>query len=551
MSLLALFRAGLPDVSAQSDLVTIKKSIEKNKERFKDMEPGPPLGELTQESIKKFLLFASKPTRGGLGFSWMEMSALCWGLFTPVPQLDKKTMLEHGRDFSCFMKCVHESKSSGALTTYPWHGLFSAYLAYSPWKHPEGKENWEQLRLFLKDTWGELWKSTLIPPRWLEALQQNIFILSGDISKKLAKELLEDNNRRIELSAALKLPDTSWFWPRLLLAQVDLLAIKDDQHFKSEFESILQEIEKRKVNEALAKLLERYAKCETTEEHEDLKMTAIRSWGSPMVPERVTKYWNVWVSEAVLNMVKRWQVTRFVGEFFKDSRRFEFWMQFLNQISHIHLVLGVDGRQSFRGLLAGQMEHHSDLSGAVPGNNAFIMRIGDIYLVEFGGVAGGKCWAYQESTIKPMLKWHNISADDLRNPTKSLFARWGTHDGLAHQGGWEDRFIDSFSKLDLTPDILSLSETIDRYELVTSDGPSGTQWIRTKHNNRFLANDGILGKILTKYGFEYKKGGYYRAPDWSPDVVVCPGCSIHLRINSKKPGLASCPDCKVTFPVSM
>lgn len=555
MTLLDQFRKNLPRSTFVPNFKPLIKAIEANAELFKDLNPGPPPEALIRDAFRKFLMLA-KGKQGGCGLSWMEMAVLCWSLRNPHNGV---TILSNAGMFNALMNCVHEKQKEGSFTSYPWHGLYIAYMGFSPWADPDKtveQENWNKLGKFLHSSFKKLKEETSFTPRWMDAISQYQFVLNGDVTTELAQKLLALGSMQNELSQQLDLPATSWFWPRLLLRQVELLAKQDNAAFKRDLIKVLPEINKHKLNEAMVEVLERYAKCDTTEANDDLKLAAIGLWGSPMIPSNAKAKWLVWVSDDVLAMVKRWQITGFVREFFKDSangvRRFEFWMQFLNQITNLYLALGADGRKKFTGLIKNQNEHHYTLTGAGAGNNAFIIQIGNNYFVEFGEF--GKCWAYTEQTIRPVLRFKSIGYNELRNPDASLFTDDdGNKNGISHRGQWENRLLPAIDELGGIPDILSLPQIIDRYELVSEKRSTGDTWVRAKNGNKAITNDGILGTLLTKYGFNFiaRNQAFYRAHNWSHTMAVCPGCGTNLKITPNKPGFAICPSCHTNFPVSV
>jgi hypothetical protein len=151
--------------------------------------------------------------------------------------------------------------------------------------------------------------------------------------------------------------------------------------------------------------------------------------------------------------------------------------------------------------------------GAAANNNAFIMRIGNHFLVEFGIV--GKCWGYAESTIKPLLQPRqagigSISYYALRAAGHCvLVGRYGQRDGLSHRGDWETHFSESFEKLGVVPDHLSVKELVARYQLDVVDRRSegGALWIRHAHDV------GIVAERLRELSFTFKNSreGFYAA----------------------------------------
>jgi len=88
-----------------------------------------------------------------------------------------------------------------------------------------------------------------------------------------------------------------------------------------------------------------------------------------------------------------------------------------------------------------------------------------------------------------------------------LVGRWGERDGLSHQGDWESKFLESFARIDIGPDTMSLRELTERYQLQVLDRrkESGTFWVR---------HDQVIGRVAdylrnASFTFKNKPEGYY------------------------------------------
>jgi hypothetical protein len=153
-------------------------------------------------------------------------------------------------------------------------------------------------------------------------------------------------------------------------------------------------------------------------------------------------------------MVAEWLKLEFIEAFFTllaeehigDNRRLEFWARYVNAIEDIHFALGTDARenrspdfQALRKKMAGLVV---PLQDNVRTNNAFIMRMGSLVIVEFSGYSNA-CYAYDANKALPFrFDIPVVLPKNMRNSLKhSNHALW-----LAHQGGvrgfdtWEERF---------------------------------------------------------------------------------------------------------------
>ena len=125
-----------------------------------------------------------------------------------------------------------------------------------------------------------------------------------------------------------------------------------------------------------------------------------------------------------------------------DPRRLRFWARYIKQINFSHIALGshlwgsddwdwVEFKQKKKGRI-------SRLDGGGGRINAFIMKIGQYYFVEFGEM-GDACYGYSENDLPFTLgRGYLEYPGDLKD--KQRYAFWGSHhDGLVK---WEKKFVD-------------------------------------------------------------------------------------------------------------
>ena len=498
----------------------IDKIVEARKivsETLRDLGPPVPSDEIVLLALRSFLTWAS--TKVPLPLSWMETALVCWGLRTPLPGLKAKTILESEALFASLLQLLDQQEAVGNVTPYLWRGLLNAYLECDFVSAADAPSNWNALRTYLDKSLVGLISETQIKPTWLEALFENHrSILQKTPFDAYRKEVFADHSPLIDsLSEQVDVPETSWFWPGLLLKGVRDLTAGSERLFKQNIDIVLERIKGHEGchDDGLALILDRYAACESTEPHEGLKKHSVARWRSPTLEKQ--RNWERVKPEAKL-MVQRWLVLEDMRDFFMtlhtddamNRRRYEFWMQFLDQMSYVHLVLGKHARASYPELLGSKIGRYSELKGATATNNAFIMRIGRFFFVEFGEV--GKCWGYEEVTAKNLIpnfgRVGSISYHELRAAGDCvLINHWGQRDGLSHQGDWEYRFTESLARLGIAPDSMSLRELTERYQLKVSDRrkEGGAIWIR---HDKFV---GAIGEYLRKSSFQFKNiaEGYY------------------------------------------
>lgn len=487
----------------------VEKQIE---EKLKDVKLSEPNPELVRQTIEKFFDWASiRTTRK---FTWLEVALLCRGLLVDTPE--NGALIQSRVAFKVFLGRFFRIHQDYIVSAYCWQGLLNAYLNSSPIQEPSITDNWHELRLFLQDTLDTVAGQSRFKPRWLDALIEHQIVLAENATQSLAQGALQGQMGKVRrIAKELEIPATSWFWPELLMSQVAVVIAYSDEAFKLSVNLILAQLKEREecLDEGVSKILDRYVQCANAEPHQELKTMAVYRWKSPSLEKQ--SGW-VRVSPEAKRMVQHWLVVEDLKDFFLtlrqesdddslDRRRFEFWMEYLGQISYSFLILGPDTRANFHQLLAGKVGRHSALTGTNRANNAFLIRIGKHYIVEFGGI--GKTWAYDESKIRPLLNYESVRYYDLRAPYSSLFRGYeeATEGGLVHRGSWEEKFHKALKHLGIEPDILTLDDFLERYQIKKESLPSGT--VRIRH----FYQDGTIADFLRKQGFRFKSGaeGFY------------------------------------------
>lgn len=497
----------LPNLAKTTQYIeSTQKHIE---EILKNVELGEPNPELVRITIEKFIEWSSKRTTKK--FTWLEVALLCHGLLFEMPitgklmQSEAKVKILLGRFFN-----LH---SDFFMSAYCWQGLLNAYLNVSPRREEIYKSSWLELRGFLQTTLDDVARQSSFKPRWLDALLEYRIILTENATRILAEEALQGRIDRIDqIAREMNIPPTSWFWPELLMSQVETINAYPDEAFKCAISRVLKQLKAREecLDEGLAKILDRYASCSNTEEDSGLGTLVVSRWKSPSLEKQ--RDWER-VQSNTKRMVQRWlakkDITDVFGKLVEDHRRYEFWLQFINQIDHTFVWLGRDAREYFSHLLEDRKDRSSELQHpGKPDNNVILLKIRDIFIIESGAKAGGKCWAYSSDKIQPLLK-KPINYQILLDKKRNLFVnkkRGG--DGLIHEiHNWERTFQDELAILNIKPDQMSFNEILERYNLPFKTLPSGTEQVIHEHSI------GTVADLLRQHGFSHShKNGFLRNP---------------------------------------
>ncbi len=383
----------------------------------------------------------------------MSFYFACWGLTQRCA--GHSSLIEDDKLFADFMGEIEHRKPASLM----WLGLLDAYFRYDPETSPVGKANWQRLRVWLENDLDNLLRRTNPNLRdclaWLKTLESERGLLNArDPVKPYAAEALQGKQERLDrIKTDLDISPTSWFWRELVLAQIREATALSDDHFKAALQPLVQLLKEHKLlwDNGLKHLLTRYYACQDHAAHESLKALALEAWQSPQISSH-----GKWghIAPAVKEMVSQWLVLEDLQDFFEllagdraaDQRRLNFWVRYIKQISFSHIALGshlwfsrdrdwIEFKQKKKG-------RTSRLDGGGGSKNAFIMKIGSNYFVEFGET-GDACYGYSENNIPFTLgRGYLEYPGDLKDKQQCVF--WGKHqDGLVK---WEKKFIDGSAK---------------------------------------------------------------------------------------------------------
>lgn len=384
---------------------------------------------------------------------------LCFGCSESVLP-NATSLLDHTGLFDELLKFVKCAQKEMRAFRLMYRGLLNAYLSV----HPEVKElsesasaSWAKLRDFLFENLLHI-RDVNKPRDWIEYLHLNHEVLTEKPCDKFGKLLLEGNTTQVnEAKQQLNITDASWFMKLLVNAQVDAACLADDGLFKDLIPKLLELLKTHSllIDRNLAKILDRYFKCSVAPQQLLLRDFAVDQWKNPWLSTNQYKWARV--EENTKTQITRWLKEKFIKQFFtfladdgnNDQRRVAFWMQYTDQIEQMYFAFGRAAqenrstdfkqmRQEMQGLIF-NLE-----AGGVSTNNAFIMKIRDVVIVEFG-TTGNATHFFDATKQLPF----NLSNAHQAGPT------WGIYgdgrmlknrsspafiDKLSHGGAWEYNF---------------------------------------------------------------------------------------------------------------
>lgn len=440
---------------------SIDGHIARLRRRLKSPGSSTPPDALQEAAVRRFWPSMQLDT-------FKEARLVSFGLALSVgPQ--RQRVIEDDARFSALLSDVDKYLPNKPLYRHCYMGLFNGYFAYDPDAKAtprRGKENWNHLRHYL----GERAPQVLggrSNPQWTETLQQHHELFTPNPCVKYGARLLTGDRTEVdELRSVLRIPDSAWFMRKLFLAQIEAAVAKDDPGFLEVLQRALDLIEENALirDEGLALVLDRFAvRSGASTVHAALRNAAVNNWGNPWLQLNAMRWGRV--TPAARAMVTEWLKLEFIEDFFTllaedgtgDTRRLEFWKRYVHSMDDVHFALGQDALTSpapdFVALRKKMAGLATPLQGTVRANNAFVMHMGPVVMVEFSG-QGNACYGYDGVEKLPFqYDAPLVTSVNARNSLKhSSRVLWMNHQDNVHGfDRWEDRFEHQLAALNLSP----------------------------------------------------------------------------------------------------
>lgn len=401
-------------------------------------------------------------------YSFRDLKYLCYGLALR-DGVAEDSLLGDEVLYPALMDEVHGLVADPRRFRKCYQGLLSTYLNFPA---DDGAtdaevENWTHLRGYLRK---QLAVILAVEPvaSWANVLKAHENLLRPKPCARYAQSLRKGQWDELEeVAAGLAVSSQSWVWKQAVLAHVEAVSeISSDDAYRAELNIALHALKGAKVplgveiqRQGAASLLRRYARCGVRPEHADLLDMVLRCFGKPWLNQTA---WDAYVADdSARQLIDGWVKTGLIQDFFQllaadgvaDRSRMEFWPSFVPVINDIWFVLGSHAKRSrdpnyvkMRERIG--RERITEFSGAGMTNNAFIMRIGPFYMVEFG----------QKGRAAYLVHSDNWRIDLRPGATMTI-----TPSELQHMGGrqmthmpsdaWQQKFIQALCpKIDWSPD---------------------------------------------------------------------------------------------------
>ncbi len=423
------------------------KRLDSIERKFDEIENTPPLEEKIVNSLSKLERF------GFDALSKRNWKNLAWSLSKKLLNYEEKILFTFiGRQL-----IEHFSKMSPEQLSSVYFPLLYGYFAVEQTEIDKRPNNWIELRYVLNTQRTMLLQTTKRPKKWLITLTDYPELLSIEPCKVFIREFLQDmDDSKVSTQLAhLNIAPNSWFWENLMQSTIkSVKTMSEDDYFKM-IPRFLLLLEKNQLytTDILIALLERYAVTSKRPiVHEDLKRVSLSQWNSPQF-ESSAGWRNV--NADTKKMVIQWFVRADLEAFFRlfshtaDAKRFDYWIKFIDNISFSQIFLGSSALQSrqfeHKKFIELNKDRLKNLVGSTATNNAFLLKIDNIYIVDFSDT-GNACYGYFELPFNINKK--NITVASLKNKPLSIFKNgFGEVTALSHSGDWEEKFDEKLAEL--------------------------------------------------------------------------------------------------------
>lgn len=440
---------------AMKEETNIDKLLVEMEIRAKSAPKGPISNDYQLHVVQQF--WANQEIK-----SFRDAYLLSWGLCLSH-RPNGPCIMEDGPRFQRVLDSVDTWIEKPSAYRRCYQGLVKSYFTYdglSDNAPNPAKKNWRLLREYLHEK-NKFTRTDRTNPDWVETAMRNQQLFGERPCDTYVTHLLKGDTSVIDvLSEQLGIAKASWFHRELVLGQVFAATKLGDTQFLALIPRLLDLLAANQVlrDRGLIPILNRYVSVPGCHLHQGLREISVQSWGNPWLPSNISQWGGV--LPAAREMVADWLKLEFIETFFTklaedgmgDKRRMNFWKRYVKAIDHIEFALGSTARNSrerdlvvLRKKMTGLI-CELDASGT---NNAFIMTMGKLALVEFSGM-GNALYGYDAQRTLPFdtsmaLRLLGGANNSLKQKSKCIM--WLSHqDGIHGWSKWEDGFEATLSE---------------------------------------------------------------------------------------------------------
>lgn len=412
-------------------------------------------------SIRKAVLAFA---RRGSAESFTELKYVCYGVALPIDD-DRRRLIDSSSKLQQVLRAVDEQTREPRRFRRCYQALLQSYFAFDTVEDATVAKaaagSFKTLRGYLSDNLSVIAKPIggRAAPGWVITLREHRNLLSEQPCDRYVADLRKGKTDHLaQVCEGLGITRESWVWQEVILAYLRDVCSREDGPFKGAMDNAMDLASGRldlrpnagTAREIMAALVRRYEKVSPHPEHPRLRDLSVEHIGNPWLKRAA---WDAWVKhEPARKMVDSWLKTRLIRDFFEllsqdgaaEQRRLDYWLRFESVIDDMWFVLGDDAQRNrspaFKELRNRMAGRDRLLEGAPPENNAFVMKIGSLYLIEFG-VTGNACFVIPTSTFKADLDRRVLNMRlDLKQKGDGVRR-------LSHMGSWEARFDEEICPL--------------------------------------------------------------------------------------------------------
>lgn len=377
--------------------------------------------------------------------SFREAKLVCYGISTEVLP-DRVLLLRHPELVGKLLDVVEKLCPWPRKYRRCFQALMTAYFGSRPdSSQTEEHRSWLAIRNFLRA--GILSIRHEPMPEWAIRLIEHRNLFDDDPCEPYGAKVLDGNLPKIrETFSTIGIGRNSWIQTDIFMASVRAGCNSNDHQFRRYIDVLLRLLEENPGIQLLGlkSILNRYALIHSSPEHTALRVRVVGLLGNPLLTSNAPRW------EGVLpdarKMVSNWIKLRLIEQFFEllshdgatDSRRLQFWAKYVSLIENVWFVLGSGARGNlnpdFRKLRSLMGDQALNLDGATHGNNAFVMKIGRLLVVEFGET-GNAAYLFDARNPPFPLQGALHLRDHLKNK-RNL----GSLNHVDGREKWEDKF---------------------------------------------------------------------------------------------------------------
>lgn len=377
--------------------------------------------------------------------SFREAKLVCYGISMEVLP-DRILLLRDPELVGKLLDIVERLRPQPRKYRRCFQALMMAYFESRPdISKGETYRSWLVIRKFLRAGTISIHHDPM--PEWAVRVIEHRNVFDDDPCEPYGNKVLDGNLPKIrEAFSTIGIGKNSWIQTDIFMASIRAACNSGDHQFRRYIDVLLRLLEENPRIQLLGlkSILNRYALIHSSPEHTALRVRVVDLLGNPLLISNAPRW------EGVLpdarKMVSNWIKLKLIEQFFEllshdgatDSRRLQFWANYVSLIENVWFVLGSGARGNlspdFKKLRSLMGDQALNLEGATYSNNAFVMKIGRLLVVEFGET-GNAAYLFDAHNPPFELRGTLHLRDDLKN-RRNL----GSLKHVDGRGKWEDKF---------------------------------------------------------------------------------------------------------------